>query len=367
MATITKRERNANKPWAVRWRDDTGHQREAAFKLKAEATAFKIKLEHDQREGTFVDPRQATETFSEAAEAWLERLPVTPGTKRAYGSTLRNHVTPAIGDRQLRHLAQDRNAVADLVNVTMLNRSRQRREIARLIITGTLDEAVNAGRLPRHRCSGIRLAAGVHSPDRDDFIFPSHSQLEAVAAWLGESTLGENLESTVWLMRGCGLRISEALAVRKEGFRDEGTVLRIHEQVTPDGYVTMPMKHRKTGDSREIPVPSYLWDMVKDLPDGYLFRRDSGRFPIQRSYWQAFTAARTAAGIPDGFTPHSLRHAFASALLARNVPIHDVAKWLGHRSIDVTYKIYGHLVPSAWGRAREALEAEYEDWSSETL
>lgn len=367
MATITKRDRNKNKPWAVRWRDDTGHQREAAFRLKVEATAFKSKLEVDQLQGTFVDPRQARDTFSEAATAWLERLPVTPETRRAYGSTLRNHVTPMLGDRLIRHVAQDRNAVADLVNVTMLNKSRQRREIARLIITGTLDEAVNAGRLPRHRCSGIKLAPGVHSPDRDDFVFPSHSQLQAVAASIGESTLGQNLAATVWLMRGTGLRISEALAVRKEGFRDNGTVLRIHEQVTPDGYATAPMKHRKTGDSREIPVPSYLWDMVKDLPDGYLFRRDSGRFPIQRSYWQAFTVARKTAGIPDGFIPHSLRHAFASALLARNVPIHDVAKWLGHRDINVTYATYGHLVPSAWGRARDALEGEFEDWSSEPL
>jgi integrase len=164
-------------------------------------------------------------------------------------------------------------------------------------------------------------------------------------------------------MRGTGLRIGEALAVRKDGFRDNGTVLRIQEQVRPDGYATAPMKHRKTGDYREIPVPAYLWEMIEGLPDGYLFRRDSGRFPIQRSYWQAFTKARVDAGIPDGFTAHSLRHAFASALLARNVPIHDVAKWLGHLSIDVTYRIYGHLVPSAWGRAREALEAEYEDWS----
>jgi hypothetical protein len=30
----------------------------------------------------------------------------------------------------------------------------------------------------------------------------------------------------------------------------------------------------------------------------------------------------------------------------------------------VTYGIYGHLVPSALGRATEALDAEYESWSS---
>jgi integrase len=83
-----------------------------------------------------------------------------------------------------------------------------------------------------------------------------------------------------------------------------------------------------------------------------------------RGYLKSFTRAARLVGITEGFTPHSLRHVFASALLARGVPITDVAEWLGHRSIEVTYRIYGHLVPSAWGRAREALDAEYQAWSN---
>ncbi len=55
-----------------------------------------------------------------------------------------------------------------------------------------------------------------------------------------------------------------------------------------------------------------------------------------RSYLKAFTQAAEAAGIPEGFTSDSLRHVFASSLLARGVPITDVAEWLGHRNIQVT-------------------------------
>jgi integrase len=51
--------------------------------------------------------------------------------------------------------------------------------------------------------------------------------------------------------------------------------------------------------------------------------------------------------IREGFTPHSLRHAFVSALLGRGVPITDAAQWVGHKDINVTYAIYGHLVPNA--------------------
>jgi len=45
--------------------------------------------------------------------------------------------------------------------------------------------------------------------------------------------------------------------------------------------------------------------------------------------------------------PHTLRHTFAShALMYWGWDISVLAKWLGHESITVTYKIYGHLIPN---------------------
>jgi integrase len=168
---------------------------------------------------------------------------------------------------------------------------------------------------------------------------------------------------TIWLMRGCGLRIEEALAVQKSCFRDKGTVLRVFEQASRDGRRTRPLKHRKAGEYRDTPVSAYLREMLNDLPDGYFFKTD-GMFPTYSSYRHSFNTNARKAGIPASFTPHSLRHAFVSALLARGVPITDVATWLGHRNINVTYAIYGHLVPSSLGRALGVLNAEYAEWST---
>jgi integrase len=142
-------------------------------------------------------------------------------------------------------------------------------------------------------------------------------------------------------------------------------VLRVFEQASRDGLKTRPLKHRKAGEYRDIPVPAYLRDMVSGMPapDGYFFMKD-GRLPTYSSYRHDFHLNAGKAGIPRGFTPHSLRHAFVSALLSQGVPITDVAVWLGHRNINVTYSIYGHLVPSSLGRAQEALNAEYAEWST---
>jgi integrase len=87
------------------------------------------------------------------------------------------------------------------------------------------------------------------------------------------------------------------------------------------------------------------------LPDGALMPGNGGRrYQRYGTVYSQFTSAARAAEIPAGFTPHSLRHAFASAMLNKGVSITDVAHWLGHRDVRVTFRIYGHLVPSAAAR-----------------
>jgi hypothetical protein len=50
-----------------------------------------------------------------------------------------------------------------------------------MIITGTCDEAVKAGKIREHRLDGIELADNGTQHDRTDFVFPSHAQVKFVA------------------------------------------------------------------------------------------------------------------------------------------------------------------------------------------
>ncbi|WP_050993625.1 tyrosine-type recombinase/integrase [Streptomyces violaceusniger] len=82
--------------------------------------------------------------------------------------------------------------------------------------------------------------------------------------------------------------------------------------------------------------------------------------PTATTYAYHFRKGQIAAGItkPDGtakYTPHSLRHFFASTAWANGGPIHEVSRWLGHKSIKTTVDIYGHLVPEAWDRCRDVM------------
>lgn len=83
-----------------------------------------------------------------------------------------------------------------------------------------------------------------------------------------------------------------------------------------------------------------------------LFRRDY----YNREIWKP---ALAAAGLLPDTTFHDLRHTFASTALAEGVPISEVSRWPGHKSITTTVDLYGHLVPEASGRARDALDRAF--------
>jgi hypothetical protein len=88
----------------------------------------------------------------------------------------------------------------------------------------------------------------------DDFVFPTFAQI---------TYLAERIGIVVWLMRGCGLRIAEALAVEKGDFRNGGKTLRVSGQASRDGRSKVHLKHRKAGEYRDAPVPAWLWEKVR--------------------------------------------------------------------------------------------------------
>jgi integrase len=355
MATIVKG-KNANKPYTVRYQDN-GRQREKSFRTSREANDFRAKFEHDSRAGIFVDPKAGGLKFSEVAKRWVETRTGAPSSRETYDRILRNHINPLIGHKTIRWVAQERYAIEELLKVTLPKRGLGASQVrtAYIVIRAVVNDAIRAGKLGASRINGITLPA---APVRANVVFATHEQVQGMAdAMPGQEGLA------LWLMRGCGLRIGEALAVRWENFNVETGTLRITEQLNEDGTYT-PLKHRSEGDYRDMPVPVYVNHMaVKHTSDdivgryGYVFPEIS-----RRNFSRHFNKARDSVGLPSDFTPHTLRHIFASVSLSNRIPITDVSAWLGHRNINLTYSIYGHLVPSSVGNARVVLDAEYDDW-----
>jgi integrase len=74
-----------------------------------------------------------------------------------------------------------------------------------------------------------------------------------------------------------------------------------------------------------------------------------------RSVKRAFAAAARRAGVP-WCTPHVLRHTAAVHMVESGVPLEEVAQYLGHTSVSVTYRVYARFSPTHLRRAASTLE-----------
>ncbi len=132
------------------------------------------------------------------------------------------------------------------------------------------------------------------------------------------------------LLYGCGLRISEALGLKRkevDGRRDSLTV-------TGKGNKTrmvplLPQVARLVAD--------YVAICPYDLPaDGPLFVGAKGGPLSPRIIQLVMERLRGALGLAETATPHALRHSFATHLLARGGDLRAIQELLGHASLSTT-------------------------------
>ena len=132
------------------------------------------------------------------------------------------------------------------------------------------------------------------------------------------------------IMLKTGLRVSEALALRRVALRQD--------RKPPIIVVRADSPDNKARKGREVPVPAGL---VKSLPGLASFHsKDRSRpmLDITRQ-WVADSMKRAAAdaGIDSARAhPHAFRHTYGRNCVLREVPVPVLQKWLGHQSLKDT-------------------------------
>jgi hypothetical protein len=353
--------------WTVRYSVNS-RQREQSFATLDQAQTFQLTLSTGKRvQGAmFTDPRAGIAKFLPLCDQFIDGMARANATSKAtYHSNFANPAVIALlRDRTVVDVAKMDAEVKTLLNVTLGHYSDDYRGNIRRIIVGTLDECVRKGTLARHTLSGIELAPRVVTAEQyeREARLPVSVTDEVVAMLAGGITatrtdkrgrtrthLMPGCGMAPWLQRTMGLRIREALGVRKADFRTrtDGTrYLHLCWQASRTGRELEPLKHRKAGDFRDVPVPDMIWDMVQALPDGPLCPGPHG------TPYLPYGTARNRFGrmltylAISGVHTHSLRHQFASEALDANPrELANISQVLGHDSIETTLRFYIH--PSA--------------------
>ena len=95
-------------------------------------------------------------------------------------------------------------------------------------------------------------------------------------------------------------------------------------------------------------------------PDNRVFTREDGRALFPDSIYKWFTAFVKRAGLPP-VTVHSLRHTYASLMIADGTPLVNVSHSLGHAQVSTTTNIYAHVIAAAEARAAEVFDRFSDD------
>jgi integrase len=346
MATINKYQTKDNKPrYRVMWRDGET-QKSKSFDRWAAANEFKVSIEHQLREGSYVAPSSLS--VSELLDMWYAVVSanIAHNTKIGYSNNIR-HIKEHIGKRPIQKL----------------NAAEIESMYARLFKTFSSTSILYLHRNLNCAFKYARKKKLTNYNPCDDVTPPRKSKPElAVLRPVDVSKYIDAYKATplypaVCIALMCGLRKGEILALQWKDIDFENNVITVkHSMGRIDNKpVLNPPKSKKT---RMVSMPEGLTDILKAhkeyqgemkaVADEIYFVSDFvivqqyGKLYHPRRFDWLFEKGMEKAGLPH-VRFHDLRHTAASLMNLEGVQLKTISEILGHSSIAITADIYTNV------------------------
>ena len=357
--------------WVLDYRDAAGVRRWETYHTKREA--------EDALAGALPATRQplipsvsTDATLSAYAERWLRlSASLKPRTLEGYREKLELHILPAFGSVKLRRL--HRAAVKDLLAEKLASGLSVDtvRQIYGTLLT-MLNAAVDDRIIPANPIAGLSRRLRLNRSARARTERVRAFDADQLTRFLeGAGSRARDQYPLFFLLSRTGLRLGEALAL---AWGDADLVrreLRVVRSLSPGGAVDTPKSgHGRTVDLsvaacrllRAVRARASEAALAKGAPlRGYIFAAAKGEGPTPHvTVEKSFKRALLSAGLPSHYSPHSLRHTYASLLLADGVSPAYVQEQLGHASIELTVGTYGRWLRKRAPGAVDRLDARTE-------
>ena len=142
------------------------------------------------------------------------------------------------------------------------------------------------------------------------------------------------------LMYSSGLRVSELVSLELNQINQNLGLVRLigkgnKERVIPVGEEALYWVKIFIDEGRPLLVKSKVMSNA-------LFLSSRGSAITRQAFWQHIKKYLIKAGIKSDYSPHSLRHAFATHLLNHGADLRTVQMLLGHSNLSTT-QIYTHI------------------------
>ena len=304
------------------------------FKTKRDADARLRRAEAEVAAGTL--DREDLD-FADFYERWIKakEKSLKPSTLSDYRLTFRLHILPTFGRVSVGAITP--STVQSWIDSLKLSPAGVNKAFR--YFRAALRQAETWELIDKHPCRGIILPR----IEREELDYLQPEEIRRLLAQCRET------ERTLFsILAFSGLRFGEGLALRWKDIDFEGQVIRVERAYSiPNGFGEPKTKASR----RAVPMLPSLTAILSEQCNGQgpndLLFTVNGSTPLDfGNTRRRFYAALSAAGLRH-VSVHSLRHGYASAMLASGASVKALQRSLGHASATMTLNVYSHLIPES--------------------
>jgi integrase len=352
--------------WRARYPDPTRggkKQVERLFSTRREAERWLTSQKAAIQRGEHIDPKDNHRRFEQVADAWRETwLDLEPKTQAGYRAILNRHVLPRWTGVRIGAVSPE--AIQEWINE--LADRRHPNTVRRIysVLRAVLKVAVERRYLTTNPCDAVKLPR-VSAVAIGQRVFLSASEVAALA-----KAIPSHYRVLVYTAAYTGLRAGELGGLRRRDVDLLHGTLNV-ERALKDVSGHLHFGSTKTAKARRVGMPKFLIDMLSQYlegldggPDGLVFRGPDGGPLRHANFYQRHFKPAVATALPPekhGLRFHDLRHTCASLLIAAGAHPKAIQEHLGHKDIQTTFNVYGHLLPSAQEALAKALDAAFDE------
>ena len=365
MACVRKRRGK----YVVDWRDGAGVRHWKTFDKKTDADAHRDKVGPEARQR--VTPTVPVSSTVEAyAEHWkrLIQKTVKPRTLARYSEILTLHLLPRFGKVRVRDLNRGhiKLFLAGKLETDLRKRTvRNIQAVLRTMVNAAIEDGLLVSNPAANLGKTLKLAVSKSTVQEDVKAMTKEQRSVFLATAYREAPRYYPL---FFVLAGTGMRLGEALALQAEDVDLHAQTIRIARAFSEDGKLDTPKSgHGRTVDmSQSLAMALSGHDMGRKqekLKQGWkelqpwLFLTKVGTSIDPANVRAAMRRILKTAQLPQHFTPHCLRHTYASILLADGVSPVYVQEQLGHATIELTVSTYGRWLKKKAPGALDRLDS----------
>ena len=285
----------------------------------------------------------ATATLGQFITDWMRghKRGLRASTAYNYEANLRLHVVPLLGGIPLGKLQS--------ADIRRLIEDMERRGLS----GGTIHKVINTLRIALNAAVNERLildspARHVRLPRLEPEPVQAVKRSEADA--IMDVVEGHWMEHLIRLLLGSGIRLGEAIGL------DQGDLMLDEHYIRVRVTKTHVRAVRISEDATDALRQALAIAPRRGPNEPVFFAPGKPRERMRgTSVSHALPRLLAAHGLP-ALSPHKLRHATATLMLAEGVPMRVIAEQLGHRNPAITARIYAHVAPDQLADAVRSLE-----------